>query len=182
MSSAGRISNILLGIGMCVLIWFIIAVMLLYSDRIAVLIVIFVLGCSLIVNGLRSLVFYGNMARHMVGGRMTLYRGLILLDLGVFIIGTFSGSENEIIMTYILAFRAVNGIIALLRMIESKKTDAPWKKSMITAVINLGLVVVGSIFTQSSVAVVLVYCIGLAVTAITRIATAFQKTAIVYIA
>ena len=182
MSKAGRISNIVLGVGIGILIVFILSVMLLYSEQYAVAIVILVLCITLIFNGIRSLIFYGNMARHMVGGRMTLYRGLILLDLGAFVLATFSGTENEVIMTYILIFRAVNGIIALLRMIESKKTGAPWRKLMITAIVNIGCVVIGSIFMSSPEAVVLIYCIGLAASAIARIVSAFEKTAIVYIA
>ena len=45
--------------------------------------IIFVMSCSLILLGVGKLLFYATMSRHMVGGKYSLFYGLILTDLGV---------------------------------------------------------------------------------------------------
>lgn len=46
------------------------------------LLVSLMISISLILFGLRSLIFYWTMARHMVDGRTALYIGVIVLDFG----------------------------------------------------------------------------------------------------
>ena len=60
------------------------------------------MSLSLILFGVRNLLFYFTMARHMVDGRGSLYIGVIVLDFGVF---TLSVSQNQslFIVFYLLA-------------------------------------------------------------------------------
>lgn len=181
MTKGGRFGNILVGFLM-VAVAVIILMVMSRSQQLALLIIILFLAASQIVEGLRYLVFYGTMARHMVGGKTILSRGIITLDIGAFIFASFNGTENVIILLYILVFRLVNGAIDVLRMLEAKKSGAPWKLHLISAIINLGCVVAGTIFLQNPNAVIIIYCITLVYSAISRFIAACQKTAIVYIA
>ena len=47
-------------------------------------IIALILSVVLIVNGIRYLIFYFSMARNMVDGKLTLFYGIISLDLGMF--------------------------------------------------------------------------------------------------
>ena len=47
-------------------------------------VIILSLGLTLMLSGIRSLVYYFTMAKHMVGGLAVLYRGVIVFDIGLF--------------------------------------------------------------------------------------------------
>lgn len=143
-----------------------------------------VLSISLTVSGIRSLVFYFTMARHMIGGKEVLYKGLILMDVGLF---TFTMVDIPLVyvICYILICHAFAGAVDIMKAFEARKIESPaWKASMTYGVCNLAIAVgtfVAGILRGSASAVVWIYSAGLIYSAFARIRTAFRKTAIVYI-
>lgn len=145
--------------------------------------VAFILGVSLFFRGLRYLVYYFGMARHMVGGRAMLYMGVILLDAGLFSL-TLTNIPPMYIILYLLVYHAFSGVVDIMRAREARRYDGPWKVNMSYGVLNILvalLALVGGFSSQSVEAVVYIYGPGLIYSAIVRIVRAFRKGAIVYI-
>ena len=103
---------------------------------------------------------------------MQLYIGIIVMDLGLLILGSFNGS-SLLIMFYLLGFRLVTGAIDVARAIEARKNKAPWKIRLTAGIISLGTAL-GFIFFKDPYAVVDIYCIGLLFSAVEHIITAIN--------
>ncbi|MBQ3480786.1 MAG: DUF308 domain-containing protein [Oscillospiraceae bacterium] len=144
----------------------------------------FLLSLSMILFGLRKLLFYFTMARHMVDGRSILYIGVIALDFGVF---SLSVSRNValFITLYLLGTHGFAGVMDILRAREARRFKSPsWRLSLATGVVNLAFGVSALFFCIVSAGLrelTLIYAAGLLFAAISRLVRAFRKTAIVYI-
>ena len=178
MTSIQRIKKVLSGLGM-LLGSFILVV----EPENGFYIIAFLLSISLLLIGIRALVYYFTMARNMVGGKAILYRALVLTDLGLFTLTTISIPKIYLIC-HLLISHAFAGLVDMLKAVEDKKLQASsWRMSFIYGLGNLVIAVVAFIcvLNQSTALVVDIYCIGLAYSAILQIASAFRKTAIIYI-
>ena len=147
-------------------------------------IVALIVSVSLLLYALRCLLYYFTMARHMVGGKSVLFKGIILLDLAVFTISMVDNPQFFIIL-YLLGIHAVSGVLGILRALEARRYHAPaWRRSLISGIANLTvavLAVVAGFFHLSTTDLVYIYAACLFVSACDQLITAFQKTAIVYI-
>lgn len=142
------------------------------------------LGLSLLIRGIRTLVYYFTMARHMISGQAILYAGVILIDLSLV---TLSVSRIPLayLVLYLLGAYALYGGIDILRALEAKRLEAgSWKLNLTTGIVNLLVaacsLVFGLILKETSV-VVDIYAAGLAYSAVIKIITAFRRSAVVYI-
>lgn len=140
-----------------------------------------ILGISMILYGIRTLAGYFLKFRHTVGGRSQLYIGIISMDLGLLIISSINVSIYLVLM-YLLGIRAIAGGIDLARAMESKRNGAPWVVKLVAGIISLATVVIGVIFFRNPDTVVDIYVIGLLISAVEHVITAFRKTTVVTIA
>ena len=170
-----RIKNVLIGV---LIIISSVILMVLRDD--GLVIVAAILCFSLLIYGIRSLVFYFSMARHMVGGRIILYLGIIVSDLGMFAL-MLTDIPRFYIVLYLLVIYAFSGVIGILRSLEAKKYRAPWKLILVSGLINMTVAVLCIVFIKRGDMIVYFYSAGLIYSAAVRIFTAFRKTAIVYI-
>lgn len=146
-------------------------------------IIAFILTISLLVTGVRALVYYFTMARNMVGGKSILYRALILTDLGVFTLTTITIPKIYLIC-HLLISHAFSGLVDMLKAVEDKKLQASsWRMSFIYGLGNLLTAVAAfvCVLNQSTELVVDIYCISLAYSGIMQMAASCRKTAIIYI-
>lgn len=146
-------------------------------------IIAFILTISLLVTGIRALIYYFTMARNMVGGKSILYRALILTDLGIFTLTTITIPKIYLICHLLISY-AFSGLVDMLKAIEDKKLQSSsWRMSFLYGLGNLLIAVVAFIcaLNQSTALVVDIYCIGLAYSGIMQMAASFRKTAIIYI-
>ena len=82
---------------------------------------------TMILKGLGSLSFYFTMARHMVGGKLQLYKGIILLDIGMFFM-TLDDVPIIYLMLYLLVANLISGVIEILGAREARQMEAgSWK-------------------------------------------------------
>lgn len=166
------------------LVMILFGVMLLIAPEEGYYLVTVVLCISLLLSGIRSLVFYFTMARHMIGGKEVFYKGLILLDVGLFTV-TIVDVPVLYVICYILICHAFSGLVDIMKAFEARKIESPaWKASMTYGLCNLAIAVgtfVSGILYRSTSAVVWIYSAGLIYSAFVRIRTAFRRTAIVYI-
>ena len=176
MSVGRRIGNIIIG-------FLIIAggVILILLPEIGYLVIALILAISLLVSGISSLVYYFTMARHMVGGRNTLYSGLIMLDFAMLTL-SFSDVPKVFIMLYLGAVYGVTGLLHVLRGLEARKRKAPnWYWSFISGLLNLIIALFCTIFIKNTVVMVIIYSIGLIFSGFGRIVSAFSPAKIVHI-
>jgi uncharacterized membrane protein HdeD (DUF308 family) len=144
-------------------------------------ILIVCVSITLVAVGLRSLVFYVTMARHMVGGRAILYFGIFLFDLGIFTC-TLYDIPQAMIMLYLSAIHAFSGIMNILRSRESHRMHASnWQLSLVSGISSIAIACICAIFIGSVKTALLIYGFGLAYTGIVRIISAFQRTRTVFI-
>ena len=120
----------------------------------------------------------------MVGGKRVLYTGLIFLDFGIFT-AALARSRNSYFIFYIAVLNAFAGLIDLLRARESRKMGAgQWKFEVVyggVLVLSSIVVVFAEFLLHQTTIALWVYAIGLVFSAFRRIASAFRRTAIVYI-
>ena len=179
MNSAQRIGNIILALLMIATAAFMVA-----KPEAGMLVVAVIISIAMSLNGLGSLLYYFRMARYSIGGKSSLYRGLIYLELGAL---TAAMSKNPMIYVIIyLAFLHIfNGTVDILRGSEAKQVGSPrWKFSVAYGVtdilIGVALIVTGYVMSMPDITVY-VYAAGLVYSAIIRIIDAFRRTAIVYV-
>lgn len=142
---------------------------------------ILLLSASLIVFGIRNLIYFFSMARHMVGGRSLLYLAVITIDIGVFTL-SLSNVSKVIIVLYLFGSHIFTGGIDIMRALESKKLHAPhWRFRLTYGIINIAVGFVCIIFIQNIEVAVFIYSAGLVFSAISRIISAFRRTAVVYV-
>ncbi len=147
-------------------------------------IVAVIVSVSLIIYGIRTLIYYLTMARHMVGGKTILYIGIIVLDFGVLIITTVE-EPRLFIVIYLLAVHGFSGAMSMLQAFEEKRFESStWKWTFAEGFANLVvaiLAVIAGVFLRSMEDLSYLYAACLLYSACTQIATAFRKTSIVYI-
>ena len=178
MNSIQRIKKFLSGLAMLLG-----SLLLIVEPEEGYYIIAFLLSISLLLTGVRALVYYFTMARNMVGGKSILYRALILTDLGIFTLTTITIPKIYLIC-HLLISHAFSGLVDMLKAIEDKKLQASsWRMSFIYGLGNLLTAVAAfvCVLNQSTELVVDIYCISLAYSGMMQMAASFRKTAIIYI-
>ena len=171
-----RIKSVFIGILMIF-----IGVLMVFMGAEACSLIMIILSLSLTISGLKMLIYYFTMARHMVGGDQILIRGMIIFDIGA-IAEKLTNISQIYIMGYLLAIHAFSGFVEILRAVEAKRLDSPgWKLKFSTGIVNIILAVICIVFLRSTSIAVYFYSAGLIYSAIIRIISAFRKTAVVFI-
>ena len=156
-------------------------VLVICRPAIGIRLIMLIIIVTMILKGLGSLSFYITMARHMVGGKLQLYKGIILLDIGMFFM-TLDDVPIIYLMLYLLVANLISGVIEILGAREARQMEAgSWKmKTAIGAAdVLFGL---ASIFCLGRPnLLVYIYATGLAYSAVLRIVSALRRSAIVYI-
>lgn len=136
---------------------------------------------ALLLSGIKHLHYYFTMARYMVGGIYIFYKGVFLLDAALF---AFSMDKlpRQYAMLYLIGGLAFAGIVGIMHAMEVKRLESgKWVHLLIQAVIQLAFAVICLFFLGNSMVLTFVYGIGMLHSGISRIITAFRRTAIVYV-
>ena len=173
MITSTRILNLLHAIALIFLIMLLLAI-----PDIAPQLIAGVLGLTLIVLGIRSLISYVVTFRHMIRGKLTLYMGVLTLDMGLLIMHVQSNSRL-IILIFLLGFRLFSGAINLAQALQSRKIGGQWRFKAVTGILNLGIALVGLLFIRHTETLIYIYSIGLAFSAVEKIIAAFRKPVLI---
>lgn len=178
MSHFQRIKNILIAVSL-----FLFAAALIIVPEEGYDLVAAIIGILLLIYGFRLLWYYFTMARHMVGGKSSLYHAIIVLDLGLFT-GSLASMSSFVIVFYLFGIFAFAGFVDILRAFEVKRVGGAWRGRLITGCIGvlfaILMLVLGVILGDKTI-LVYGFCISLFYAGAVRIFNAFRKTAIVYI-
>ena len=176
MSNAKRVWKVLTGI-----ITILCCVLMIQHPDDGFYIVVLILDITLLLYGLRLLIYYFRLARYMVGGIMTLYKSIIVIDFGLFIFG-LSTTPQKYVMLYLIISFVFYGAVDIIDAAGARKLGAAsWKYQMFYGLVKVVIGIVCIFYLDNMRSATLVYCIGLIHSALSDIVSAFRKTAIVYI-
>ena len=178
MTKVQRLGNIVTAIVMIIF-----AILLALDPVGGIAVVASVFSITFTLRGFQGLLYYFSMARSMVGGKAALYRGIIMLEIGIFT-ATIVNDSSYIIILYVAGMHAFSGLIDVLRAREAKAVGASWRFTTAFGVTNIlmaVMVIVSGIFMNEQRVAIYVYAAGLLYSAILRIASALRRTAIIYI-
>lgn len=176
MTKRQRLYNFIAGIGMLAL-----AVILELQPELGCDLIVGILCVSLLLHGIRQIVYYFSMARFMVGGKRILHRGILFLDIGIFTVA-IAAIPRTYVLLYLLGYNLFVGVVEILRALEARKLHQhSHKLKLVQGILNVLLALVGLFFMKSESLMISLYCTGLVTSALERIGNSFKKTAIVYI-
>ena len=146
----------------------------------AYMVIIGIFSLTLEIMGLRMLWFYFRMARHMVGGRNILFRGILFFDFGVFT-GSLAWVPRMYVLMYLAGTLIFSGVVDLLNARQARAIESSWKLKTFQGgckeVIAAGCLV----FMRSGARVVYIYAIGFIFSAIMNIINSFRRTQVITI-
>ena len=177
MSGFQRIKAVLFGVAMLA-----VAILFIFfpSDE-AYMIIVAILSLGMAIAGIKDIIFYFTMARHMIGGKMILIQGVIILDFAL-ITASLSNVPKIYILLYLIGIHAFSGVVEVLRAMESKRTvEGPWKMKFTHGLVNFALAVACLIFLRKTNTALMIYSLGLIYSAIVRIFSAFRRTSFILI-
>jgi uncharacterized membrane protein HdeD (DUF308 family) len=179
MTGIRRVFEILIG-GAAVAI----GVLLIHYPKQGLMAAVGLLSITMTVRGAGAMVYYARMARHMVGGRRLLYRGMLFLDLGI-LTSTVGRYSTVVIIMYLAGLHIFYGAVGLLKGREALRMKSPvWKAEIATGAASIFIAVltlIAGFIVKSSALLVYIYAAGLIYAGLVRIISSFRKTAIVYI-
>ena len=140
-----------------------------------------VLELTLIAYGIRQLMFYLLMARHMVGGIRIFYQSVLVLDAGLFAL-SLHDMPRAYVMMYLVGSMLVSGVLNAARARETRRQGSThWKYAMFTGLVKIVLSFVCMFYISSETLITIIYSAGLFYAGVARIVNASRQTAIVYI-
>ena len=165
-----KIIQIIIAIGILL-----VALILILAPKGALETVAAIISLLLFVAGVRYMVMYFTLARHMVGGRALFYIGLIMLDVSI-LSGLVLQKSQRLILLYLVGMHAFYGVVQLLRAFEAKKYEtSAWRFKLLNALVNLAISVACIFFIRQENTMALIFAAGLIHTAIVRVIAAFRK-------
>lgn len=147
----------------------------------AYVMVVLILGLTLAVRGIRDIVYYFSFARYMVGGKVILFQGVIMLDFAM-LAGGLSDLPKPIVLMYLIIAHAFAGVVEVLRAMEAKRTvDGPWKLKFSHGIINFLLSLFCLVMIRRANIPVLVFSLSLMYSGVMRVIDAFRRTTFILI-
>ena len=140
--------------------------------------ILIALSLGLMIRGISELWFYFTMARHMVGGRRSLYTGMLVLDLGLF---TWSLTDlpRFYILLYLVGIHMFAGLVDILAALDERKLGAAhWRLKLCGGLVNVGIGILCLLLIRSENIAIYIYCLGMLYNAVMRIVTAFRRTSL----
>lgn len=176
MSKFKRIWNVFTG-----LFIILVSVMMLAIPDLGYVLALIILGLVLLISGIKQLIYFFSMGIHMVGGKIILYRALLIIDMGIFTL-TINGIGQRYIMLYFVMYYFLAGVVSAFRVLESRRLESgTWKMNLVSGIYDFMIVLLCLINNNSESMMLKVLCMALIVSALTRISRSFRKSAIVYI-
>ncbi len=179
MSKFTRVKNILTG-----LISILLGLMLFFIPEEAAdagfYVVVLILSLGLLISGIKEIIFYFSMAIHMVGGKRSLYRGVIILEVAFFTMSLYE-IPRIFILLYLIGVHAFSGGVEIMRAMEAKKNDSSYILKLIQGIMDILLAACCLVFIKNGNIATYIYAAGLINSSIMKIIGSFKKTAVVYI-
>lgn len=178
MTSFQRIKKFLAGLGMLL-----VCIGMILEPEDGYYVVAVYISLSMVISGIKSLVYYATMARYMVGGKSILYRAMVMTDMGLFTLTAMTIPKIYLI-GHLLISHGFSGLVDMMKAMEDKRLQASsWRMSFVQGLGNLvsAVAALTCLMNESIELVTYIYCAGLIYSALMQMVSACRKTAIVYI-
>ena len=142
--------------------------------------IIYVLGLYFLLRAASTLFYYFTMARFMVGGRVQLFQGIAILDLGVVTLA-LTNVQHYYVLLYLIFIHAFSGLVEILRANESRREGASWRLKTVHGLMDIIMAAVCIIFIKQMSVAVIIFGAGVIYSGALRILSACRKTKFVYI-
>lgn len=142
--------------------------------------IIGIFSLTLEIMGLHMLWFYFRMARHMVGGRNILFRGILFFDFGIFT-GSLVWVPRAYVLMYLAGTLAFSGVVNLLGATESRRIQSSWRFKTFQGVVKILFSIICLIFMRSGARVVYICAVGFIFSAVMNIANTFRRQQVITI-
>ena len=147
----------------------------------AYVVILLILAAGMIIGGIKTLIYYLTMARFAVGGRVSLYQGIIMLDFGIFS-ASLSNIPKIYVLLYLVGIHAFSGFVEILRANESRLLGAKsWKFKFSHGLVDIIMAVACIVFLKNNNLLSIIYAMGLFYSSVMSIISACRKTAFIYI-
>ena len=156
------------------------ALLILLIGEDAYLIVILAFAIVLVVYSIRMLIYYFKMAKYMVGGKEILIRGILFLDLSLFIF-SLSTVPTTYVLLYMVGMLAFSGAVDIMNAMDSRKMQGQWKIQIARGVICVIGAIVCIVKMNTPSMVVTIFCFMLFYNAVMRIINALRPSEIIAI-
>lgn len=177
MNGFQRIRGVIIGIAMLIVA----IIFIIYPSEDVYKLIVAFLALGLAIAGIRDIIFYFRMARHMIGGKMILIQGAIIFDFAI-LTGALASVPRIYILLYLIGIHAFSGVVEILRAMEAKNSvEGPWKIKFGHGLVNIMLAIACLVFIRNSDTAIMIYSIGLIYSAIVRIFSAFRRTSFILI-
>ena len=170
-----KVKNVLLAVSMIA-----IGVAMIFYGEKAYFVIIALFSIALEIMGLRKLMFSFSMARHMVGGRNILFRGILFFDFGIFT-GSLVWVPKGYILVYLAGTLAFSGVVNIIGATEAKRIESSWKFKTFQGIVKILFAIICLIFMRSEVRVVDICAIGFILSAVMSIANTFRRQQVITI-
>ena len=145
------------------------------------LIILLILGFMFAASGVKDIVRFFSTARFMVGGRLILFRGVIMLDFGLFSLSLYDAS-SLIVSLYLIGIFVFYGVVDILMAREAKRlSSSRWKLRMLSGAVKVLLGIACLVFIKNESILEIFFGVNLCYSGLDRIVYAFRKTEAAYI-
>ena len=176
MSKTERILKILAG-----LLQLAAALIIIEMPENGLLLILLILSLMFAFSGIKDIVRYFTMTRYMVGGRQILFRGVIMLNFGIFSI-SLAAASGLYIALYLIGVYAFDGVVDILRAREAKSLQSGhWRLRMTEGMIKILLGIGCVVYMSSEKMLSVFFTVSLVYSALSRIASAFRRTSFIYV-
>lgn len=143
--------------------------------------VIIFMALGFLISGIATLAYYFTMARYMVGGKLILYRGVVLFDFAL-VTAALADVPRIYVIIYLAVIHLFSGLVEILRSNEARGNGGKsWKLKLAHGLVNMIVAIGCLVYARRTNTAVYMYCIGIFYSGIIRIIQAFRRTTFVYI-
>ncbi len=142
--------------------------------------VISLLGLGFLVTGLSTLFYYFTMSQFMVGGKTSLYKGVILTDFAILTLSLTDVPKGYVVI-YLIALHVFSGLVEILRALEGKRYGGRWGLKMFHGLVNLGICVACVVNLKSPGICVIIYGLGLIYSGVMTILSCLRSSTLVFV-
>ena len=176
MTTFQRIRSLITGLLMIAL-----AVFMVFFTNDGYLVILIILSVSLTISAVGELFYYFTMARFMVGGKLSLYKGVIILDFAFFT-WAITDLPNFYLILYLVSIHVFSALVDILRANEARINGAKnWMFKLGSGIFEIFIAIACIWNINNREVAVFLFSLGVIISGLVKVVNSFKRTTIVYI-
>lgn len=159
----------------------ILALLTMFSPSVGYYVLLMILNITLLIYGIRLLIYYFSLARFKVGGLWTLYKSIIIIDLSLLLM-SIQWAPQKLVMIVLILLLAFEGVVFIMKAMKSKTLDSEkWKSQLFLGIILFIIAIICIVTIKSTQFATILYSLAIIVSAVSDIISVAKRSEIVYI-